>query len=65
MAQLAPLHVSALRLEPETVLTLERLGLKTIGALSACPASRLPGGSAARKMSSMRSIVRSGASMSR
>jgi protein ImuB len=35
--QLAPLHVSALRLEPDTVLTLERLGLKTIGALIAMP----------------------------
>jgi protein ImuB len=36
-ARLAPLHVSALRLEPETVRTLERLGLKTIGALIAVP----------------------------
>jgi protein ImuB len=35
--QLAPLHVSALRLGPETVLTLERLGLKTIGALMDMP----------------------------
>jgi protein ImuB len=35
--ELAPLHVSALRLEPETVRTLERLGLKTIGALAALP----------------------------
>jgi protein ImuB len=34
---LAPLHVSALRLEPDTVRTLERLGLKTIGALAALP----------------------------
>jgi protein ImuB len=32
---LAPLHVSALRLDAETVRTLERLGLKTIGALLA------------------------------
>ena len=31
------LHVSALRLEPDTVRTLERLGLKTIGALAALP----------------------------
>jgi len=35
--QLVPLHVSALRLEPETVRTLERLGLKTIGALMEMP----------------------------
>ncbi len=35
--ELAPLHVSALRLEPDTVRTLERLGLKTIGALAALP----------------------------
>jgi len=34
---LAPLHVSALRLEADTVRTLERLGLKTIGALAALP----------------------------
>jgi protein ImuB len=34
---LAPLHVSALRLEPDTVRTLERLGLKTIGALTDLP----------------------------
>ena len=34
---LAPLHVSALRLDPDTVRTLERLGLKTIGALAALP----------------------------
>jgi protein ImuB len=32
-----PLHVSALRLEPDTVRTLERLGLKTIGALIDMP----------------------------
>ena len=37
VAQLVPLHVSALRLEPETVITLERLGLKTIGALLDMP----------------------------
>jgi len=37
VAQLAPLHVSALRLGPDTVRTLERLGLKTIGALAALP----------------------------
>ena len=35
--QLAPLHVSALRLDPDTVRTLERLGLKTIGALTDLP----------------------------
>jgi protein ImuB len=35
--ELAPLHVSALRLDPDTVRTLERLGLKTIGALEALP----------------------------
>jgi protein ImuB len=35
--ELAPLPVSALRLEPDTVRTLERLGLKTIGALSDMP----------------------------
>ena len=35
--QLEPLHVSALRLDPDTVRTLERLGLKTIGALAALP----------------------------
>ena len=37
LEQLAPLHVSALRLEPDTVRTLERLGLKTIGALMDMP----------------------------
>ena len=36
-AALSPLHVSALRLDPDTVRTLERLGLKTIGALAALP----------------------------
>ncbi len=36
-AKLAPLHVSALRLEPDTMRTLERLGLKTIGALMDMP----------------------------
>lgn len=36
-AKLAPLHVSALRLDPDTVRTLERLGLKTIGALLDMP----------------------------
>jgi len=35
--QLAQLHVSALRLEKDTVRTLERLGLKTIGALMEVP----------------------------
>jgi protein ImuB len=34
---LAPLHVSALRLDPDTVRTLGRLGLKTIGALLDVP----------------------------
>jgi protein ImuB len=37
LQQLAPLHVSALRLDPDTVRTLERLGLKTIGALIDMP----------------------------
>jgi protein ImuB len=36
-AKLTLLHISALQLEPETALTLERLGLKTIGALLAVP----------------------------
>jgi protein ImuB len=35
--ELEPLHVSALRLDPDTVRTLERLGLKTVGALAALP----------------------------
>jgi protein ImuB len=35
--ELAPLHVSALRLDADTIRTLERLGLKTIGALTALP----------------------------
>jgi protein ImuB len=35
--ELAPLHVSALRLDPDTVRTLERLGLKTVGALIDMP----------------------------
>ena len=35
--KLAPLPVSALRLDPDTVRTLERLGLKTIGALIGVP----------------------------
>jgi protein ImuB len=35
--QLAPLHVSALRLDADTVRTLERLGLKTVGALIDMP----------------------------
>jgi protein ImuB len=35
--ELAPLPVSALRLDPETVRTLERLGLKTVGALLDMP----------------------------
>jgi protein ImuB len=36
-AQLAPLHIAALRLDAGTVRTLERLGLKTIGALMDMP----------------------------
>jgi protein ImuB len=36
-ARLTPLHVSALRLDADTVRTLERLGLKTIGALLTVP----------------------------
>jgi protein ImuB len=35
--RLAPLHVSALRLDADTVRTLERLGLKTVGALMHVP----------------------------
>ena len=35
--ELEPLHISALRLDPDTVRTLERLGLKTVGALAALP----------------------------
>jgi protein ImuB len=35
--KLAPLHISALRLDPDAVRTLERLGLKTIGALIGVP----------------------------
>lgn len=37
VATLAPLHVSALRLDADTVRTLERLGLKSIGALLGVP----------------------------
>jgi protein ImuB len=36
-AKLAPLPVTALRLDPDTVRTLDRLGLKTIGALIGLP----------------------------
>ena len=36
-AKIAPLHVSAFRLDADTVRTLERLGLKTIGALIGVP----------------------------
>jgi len=36
-AQLSPLPVAALRLDADTVRTLERLGLKTIGALAEVP----------------------------
>ena len=35
--EIEPLHVSALRLDPDTVRTLERLGLKTVGALMDMP----------------------------
>ena len=35
--QLSSLHVSALRLDPDTIRTLQRLGLKTIGGLMAVP----------------------------
>jgi protein ImuB len=35
--ELAPLHVSALRLDADTIRTLERLGLKTVGALMDVP----------------------------
>jgi len=35
--RLSPLHVAALRFDPDTVRTLERLGLKTIGALIGVP----------------------------
>jgi protein ImuB len=37
LEQLTPLHVSALHLDSDTVRTLERLGLKTIGALIGMP----------------------------
>ena len=37
LEQLSQLHVAALRLDPDTVRTLERLGLKTIGALLDVP----------------------------
>jgi protein ImuB len=37
LALLTPLPVAALRLDPDTVRTLERLGLKTIGALLGMP----------------------------
>lgn len=40
LAALAPLSVAALRLSPETLLLLRRLGLKTVGDLAALP--RLP-----------------------
>ncbi|MBL4811761.1 MAG: DNA polymerase Y family protein, partial [Rhodobacteraceae bacterium] len=36
-AQMHPLPVEALRLDPQTILLLQRLGLKTIGALAAVP----------------------------
>ncbi len=37
IAQLSPLSISALRLDADTIRTLERLGLKTIGALLSVP----------------------------
>ena len=49
---LAPLHVSALRLDPDTVRTLERLGLKTIGALLGMPRLAL-----ARRFRGVESVV--------
>ncbi len=49
---LTPLPVSALRLDPETVRTLERLGLKTIGALIAMPRLAL-----ARRFRGVESVV--------
>ncbi|HUG45230.1 MAG TPA: DNA polymerase Y family protein [Sphingomicrobium sp.] len=51
-SRLSPLPVSALRLEPGTVRTLERLGLKTIGALS-----RLPRLSLARRFRGAEDVV--------
>jgi protein ImuB len=36
-AKLAPLHVAVLRLDPDTVRTLERLGLRTVGTLIGVP----------------------------
>ncbi len=49
---LSPLHVSALRLDPDTVRTLERLGLKTIGALIDMPRLAL-----ARRFRGVESVV--------
>ncbi|HET7605839.1 MAG TPA: DNA polymerase Y family protein [Sphingomicrobium sp.] len=37
IAELSPLHIAALRLDADTVRTLERLGLKTVGALLSVP----------------------------
>jgi protein ImuB len=51
-AKLAPLHVSALRLDADTVRTLERLGLKTIGALLRVPRLAL-----ARRFREMEDVV--------
>jgi protein ImuB len=50
--RLAPLHVSALRLDPDTVRTLERLGLKTIGSLIDVPRLAL-----ARRFRGVESVV--------
>ena len=63
--ELRLLHVSALRLDPDTVRTLERLGLKTIGALIECRGWRWRGDSGAAKTWSMRSTGCSAASRSR
>jgi protein ImuB len=57
-SKLSPLPVSALRLEPDTVRTLERLGLKTIGALSALPRLSLARRFRGAETSSMRSTGR-------
>jgi len=50
--RLAPLHVSALRLDPDTVRTLERLGLKRLGALLIMPRLAL-----ARRFRGVESVV--------
>jgi protein ImuB len=52
LADLAPLPVAALRLDPDTVRTLQRLGLKTIGALLDLPRLAL-----ARRFRGAQSVV--------